>query len=569
LDQLLAEQANRIKAARKVAVPTLAECVVLVPAVKLRLAQSCHSELRVGIAATIASDTTVNMEVTDLELRMQKSKEVDRTGHYNHSNLMGLSCNEILIRGEQNLTGGSVKLGTTDGFSKPEADLDDNLRFEIAVSGIALEQSSTHSSGDVRSQVSIDVFRCHSGSLSPVLMCVMVMPWYPGIQRILELSPDFSESEITHLAMARITKGVDHIKDPQCLTSRFELLRHKDLGQRSAASPSYVNVAAREDPGWLALAYLRLAMHQERLDQTRIAEIVQPDVDIDALAELNKEALSGWRKQNLFRAMVDKIPFLQTSQAANILPERSNIGQRKLVSFAVRSGVFRLRDQRQGARVDLFVFRLGNAVTTLTEDSPDSHRLAKRHAYADLGVCKIEIHVYLLDRLQYIAPTVIDTGAIFRQQQTRPTSNQVVTTKLEKPVTAPYMAAVQIRDMVISTVATPLHVDLTVSDLQFMLRKSSTVESALPDMLNLNTAKTRARLTSVTPRHGTSPTYLALISLEFDKTRVSICDIRRRNQEDEPRASIIVNAGHVLVHTRATPHIMHSRIQEWLDDYKR
>lgn len=509
------------------------------------------------------------MDIEDLELRTQKSKEVDKTGHYDHSSLIGLSCNALHIRGEQNLTGASVKLGTTDGFSKPEADLDDNLRFEIAISGIALEQSSTHSSGDVRSQASINTLRCHSGSLSPVLMCVMVVPWYPRIQKIVEPSPGLSETEITHSMLARITKGIDHIQDPQCLTSRFELLRHKDIGQRSAASPSFVNVAVREDPGWLALAYLRLAMREQRLEETRIAEISQSAVDLKALSEHNKEVLSGWRKQNLFRAMIDKIPFLQTSNAVDLLPGPTDTARRKLVSFAIRSGVFRLRDQRQGAQVDLFVFTLANAVTTLTEDSPDSQRMAKRHAYADLGVCKIEIHVYLLDRLQYIAPTVMDTGTILRQLKSHPTDDHVVTTKREKTVTIPYMAAVQIRDMVISTIATPLHVDLTVSDLQFMLKKSSTVESALPDMLSLNTARTRARLTSVTPRHGSSPTYLALISLEFDKTRVSICDIRRRNQKDEPRASIVVNAGHVLVHTRATPHIMHSRIQEWLDDYKR
>lgn len=569
LDQLLAEQASRIRAARDAAVPALSESVLLVPEIKLRLLQSCHSESRVGIAATIASDTRVDVDVKNLEMRTQRSKEVDTVGLYNHAELFGLSCNVISIRGEQNLTGASVKLGTTDGFDKPEADLHDNLRFEIGASGIILEQSSTRSSNDVRSQVSIDNLMCHSGSLSPVLMCVMVMPWYPRIQAVTEPSCGLSETAMTHLVLSRITKGIEHIQDPQCLTSRFELLRHKDIGHLNASSPSHVNIAAREDPGWLALAYLRVAMNQQRLDKTRIGEIERSDVDMNALAESNKEAISGWRKQNLFRAMVDTIPFLQTSKVFDPSSRTSEDEERNLLAIAVHSGLFRLRDQRQGAQVDLFVFTLGDSFTTLTEDAPNSQRLAKRHAYTDTGSCKIEIHVYLLDRLQYIAPTVMDTVTNLRRQKPRPSNMRAAANEPEKAVTLPYLAAVQIRHMVISTIATPLHVDMTVSDLQFMLRKSSTERSAFPDMVNLNTAKTRARLISVTPRHGTSSTYLSLISLEFDKTRVSICDIRRRHQAGEPRASIVVHAGHVLVHTRATPHIMHARIQEWLDDYKR
>lgn len=567
LDQLLADQANLIRAARDTTVPSVAEMIVMIPSVKLRLLQSCRSTARKGIAATIASDTTVDVDVKTLELRMQKSRDLDATGDYDNSQLFGLSCNQINLRGEQNLTGASVQLGRTEGFNKPEADLDDNLRFEIGSSGLNLEQSTTRS-GDLRSQIIIDSFKCHSGSLSPVLMCVMAMSWHPHIQANMEPLSRLSKNDIVHLAISRIIEGVDKVENPQCLTSRFELLRHRDVPRINASSMTHVNVAAREDPGWLGLAFLRVAMNQQRLDDVKIGKYSASDFDIEMVAESNREAISSWRKQNLFRAMVNTIPYLQTSKAPG-RSRRSEDRERKLISITVAALEVRLTDQRQGTQVDLFVFTVGNAVITCMEDvSPGPPRSARKNLYSDIGSCRIESHVYLLDRLQDIAPTVTDT-VTYLKSPTAALKVNAVPKQPKKAAAWPYLAAVQIRDMVISAVATPLHVDIAVSDLQLMLKKNSTGGFAVPDMVNLNTAKTRARLLSVTPRYGASPAYLSLISLEFDKTRLSICDVRRRQQEGDPRASIVVHAGHVLVHTRATPHVMHSRIQEWLDDYKR
>lgn len=573
LDSLLIDQTARIRAARNVSVPSDSESIISIPAARICFIQHCTSPLRTGVAANIASDTSVELDVKGLALRTQKARELDESGHCDGSQFLGLNCDTISLRGEQNLTKANVQLGRSDGSGKPQADLHDNLRFEIVLSGASLEKSSNRL-GDLRAQLQVDSFTCLGGSLSPVLMCVIVMSWNPHIQAAMQPLPKRSGADLMQTAISRIVEGVDYVKDPQCLTSRFELLRHRDVARLNSLSATHVNVAAREDPGWLALTYLRVAMSQRELDHAKVKDEITSDLDIASLVESNREAISKWRKHNLFHAMVETIPFLQStapSEASESLSVHSKSkGGRRLISGSVAALELRLRDQRRGAQVDLIVFTLTNAVIVLLQDTASgTQHVDERNAHCDVGSCRVETHVYLLDRLQDVAPSVTDTLNSVKKSQVNSDKRSSPDANGKERITLPYLTVVQVKDMVISAIAAPLLVEMTVSDLQLMIKKSSTDISGIPEMVNLLSANTRARLLSVHPRHGLSPTYLSLVSLEFDTTRLSICNARHSQQSQNPRASIIVYAGHVLVHTRATPHIMHARIQEWLDDYKR
>lgn len=569
LDGLLIDQTTRIREARDMIVPSDSESIISVPKAQIRFVQYCNSPLRSGVAANIASDTTVEINVTDLALRQQKAKELDESGHYDGSQFLGLDCDTISLRGEQNLTMANVQLGRNDGSAKPQADLDDNLRFNVSLQGICLEKSSNRF-GDDRSQLQVDSLTGLCGSLSPVLLCVIAMSWNPHVQAAMQPLPERAIPDVTQLAISHIVEGVDHVKDPQCLTSRFELLRHRDIARLNSLSATHVNVAAREDAGWLALAYLRVAMTQRGLDHKIPQNDPAREAAAEAVAESNREAIIKWRKHNLFHAMVNTIPFLQITANSGSSDSPSMQGEgRKLISSSVRAMELRLRDQRQGAQVDLVVFTLARAIGTLMQDDTSgAHHAGQRNVHCDIGSCKIETHVYLLDRLQDVVPSVKDTLTSVRRSRVHSpkASNSF---SQEKRTILPYMCIVQVKDMVITTIATPLLVEMTVSDLQLMVKKGCAGDSGIPDMINLLTGNTRARLLSVTTRPGLSPTYLSLVSLEFDTTRASVCNAHHGQNAAGSRASIIVYAGHVLVHTRATPHIMHSRIQEWLDDYKR
>lgn len=568
LDSLLIDQTGRIRAARDVSVPSESQSIISVPVAHMSFVQHCNSPLRSGVAANIASDTTLELNVKDLALRTQKARELDASDHYDGSQFLGVDCNTISLHGEQNLTSANVQLGRNDGSSKPQADLDDNLRFEIVLSRARMEQSSDRL-GEHRSQLQVDSLKCLGGSLSPVLLSVIAMSWNPHIQAAMQPLPRRSRIDITQTAISRIVDGVDHIRDPQCLTSRFELLRHRDISRLNSLSATHVNVAAREDPGWLALTYLRVAMSQRGLDQAMLEVDATANLAAGTITESNKEAISKWRKHNLFHAMVETIPFLQsktTSDAADS-PLLRTKRERRLISGSVAALDLRLRDQRQGTQVNLFVFAMQDVVTSLLQEAAfNTTHADARNAHCDIGSCRVETHVYLLDRLQDVAPSVMETFSNFRKSRGDSARRDDVALAGKKHVTLPLLTIVQVKNMVISAIAAPLLVEMTVSNLQLMVKKGI---SSIPDMLNLLAANTRVRLLSVTPRHGMSPTYLSLVSLEFDMTRLSIYNARKAQQAANYRASIILYAGHVLVHTRATPHIMHSRIQEWLDEYKR
>lgn len=568
LDSLLIDQTGRIRAARDVSVPSDSQSIISVPVAQMTFVQHCNSPLRSGVAANIASDTTLKLNVQALALRTQKARELDANGHYDGSRFLGVDCNTISLQGGQNLTSDNVQLGRNDGSGRPQADLDDNLRFEIVLSRASMEQSSNRL-GEHRSQLQVDSLKCLGGSLSPVLVSVIAMSWNPHIRAAIQPLPRRSRKDITQTAISRIVDGVNHVKDPQCLTSRFELLRHRDISRLNSLSATHVNVAAREDPGWLALTYLRVAMCQRGLDQAQLEIATTANLARETMAESNIEAISKWRKHNLFHAMLETIPFLQikaTSDAADSPSMRSK-RERKLISGSIAALDLRLRDQRQGTQVNLFVFAMQDIVTSLLQEtSSDPGHADERNAHCDIGSCKVETHVFLLDRLQDIAPSVTETLGNLRKSQGNTAQRDDVALRGKERVALPFLTIVQVQNMVISAIAAPLLVEMTVSNLELMAKKGI---SSIPDLSNLLVANTRVRLLSVTPRHGMSPTYLSLVSLEFDTTRLSMYNAREGQPAANHRASIIVYAGHVLVHTRATPHIMHSRIQEWLDEYKR
>ncbi|KAJ9117626.1 hypothetical protein QFC22_004476 [Naganishia vaughanmartiniae] len=569
LDDLLVDQAGRIRSARNAELRSTDQFLVQIPAVRLRLQQSCPPSARTGIATSVASDTAVDIRLETLSMRVHKVEQVIATDRFSVIQLFKVKLGNLTVRGEQDLTKTSVHLGNSQGFRRPQADLDDNLRFDLRISNVEV-QKSLPLEGDGRSAVSVGDIIIHTGSLGPALLCVIVMSWRASIAGLTRMPGNSSKSAIAQLAISQIIRGIRTVQDPQCLTSRFELLRHRKIPYITANLMADVDVAAREDPGWLALTLLRVVMKKRELNQHKINANLPVPPDIEAILEENIQTISGWRKQHLSRESIARVPFLRLQNSQSSSASFFEPGASRIDSAFVTELHIQMDDQRQGSNVELFVLSIQNINASHVENAEQASRHPSgRAAHCEMKTCKIRSHIYLLDRLQDLAPTLLFTRKALqsKQESDDPPSLLLEASNPESP--RPYSAALQIQEMEFSVLATPLQVDMRVLDLQCMLSKNTARLSVTPDIANLNTTKTRVRLISLTSKQDKPSPQVALVVLELDKTRLSLCDVNHKAHPAPPRASIIVNAHHVLVHTRATPHLMHARIQEWLDSYKR
>lgn len=570
LDELLVDQASRIRSARNAQLHSTDQYLVEVPAVRLRLQQSCPPSGRTGIATSIASDTAVDVRLETLQVRANKVGSVTATGQQSIIQLFNAKLRNLTVRGEQDLTKTSVHLGNSEGFRRPQADLDDNLRFDLRFSDVEIEKSNPPE-GDGRNSISVGNVAIHTGSLGPALLCVIAMSWRVSILALTPISGHLAKSMIAQLAISQIVEGARTIQDPLCLTSRFELLRHKNIAYIASSSTADVHVAAREDPGWITLTLLRVLMLKRDLTHHKISTNLPAKPDIDALLDDNIRTISGWRKQNLSKESVARLPYLESSSRKSLPARSPGSAVSRMNSVFVAELQIRMDDQRQGTEVELFLLSIQKVNASHVENVERGyHHPRGRAIHCEMETCKIRSHIYLLDRLQDLAPTLLFTRKALQakvESNEQPHSPPVGVPIPGKPQY--YIAALKIQQMECSVLATPMQVDVRVLDLQCMLSKTTSRLSATPDIANLNTDKTRVRLISLNAKQDKPSPQVALVVLELDKTRLSLCDVNHKTRPAPPRASIIVNAHHVLVHTRATPHLMHARIQEWLDSYKR